>query len=35
MLQKMTIPMATATNAEQRLCEDYDDTGAVTTEHQF
>ncbi|XP_076737173.1 low affinity immunoglobulin gamma Fc region receptor III-like [Maylandia zebra] len=30
-----TIPMATATNAEQRLCEDYDETGAVTTEHQF
>ncbi|CAI5660278.1 unnamed protein product [Oreochromis niloticus] len=30
-----TIPMATATNAEQRLCEDYDDIGSVTTEHQF
>uniref|UniRef100_A0AAX7T7S7 Ig-like domain-containing protein n=2 Tax=Astatotilapia calliptera TaxID=8154 RepID=A0AAX7T7S7_ASTCA len=30
-----TIPMATATNAEQRLCEDYDDIGAVTSEHQF
>ncbi|XP_035771216.1 Fc receptor-like protein 5 [Neolamprologus brichardi] len=30
-----TIPMATATNAEQRLCEDYNDIGAVTTEHQF
>ncbi|CAI5660261.1 unnamed protein product [Oreochromis niloticus] len=25
----------TATNAEQRLCEDYDDIGSVTTEHQF
>ncbi|CAI5660275.1 unnamed protein product [Oreochromis niloticus] len=30
-----TIPMATATNAEQRLCEDYDDIGSVTTDHQF
>ncbi|CAI5660310.1 unnamed protein product [Oreochromis niloticus] len=30
-----TISLATETNADERLCEDYDDIAEVTTEHQL